>query len=218
MKVLNYDIVDVRKQKSTDNLLNFPRDIRCIICGPAACGKTNLVINFICNPGWLNYDKLHVYSKSLFQDKYVHLRKAFEEVCPDVATFCSNNDEIPPPEELGPGKTVILLDDFMIEKQDKIERYFAYGRHADATIFYLCQTYSRIPKRVIRDNANVIILFRQDEKNLRHVFSNHVSGDMSFEEFRTKCGEYWNSDPYGFLLIDKTKPLDQRYRRMLDKR
>jgi hypothetical protein len=222
-KIINYDSEIGLEHRSTDageNLLRLPPDKRCIIAGVAGCGKTNLVFNLLFNEGWMDYDKLYVYSKSLFQSKYERLRRAFEEVCPEVATFSSNNEEVIAPDILGetPGiRTVVLFDDVMIDNQQKIERYFAYGRHANASIFYLCQTYSRIPKRVIRDNANLIMLFRQDNANLKHVFNNHVGSDMTFEEFRTLCGECWNSNRFGFITIDKTKlPNQGRYRRMLD--
>ena len=220
MKLVNYDLVADHKleKKKKGGRLDLPENMRARVCGPASCGKTNLVLNLVCNEGWLDYDRLYVYSKTLFQSKYELLKRAFEETCPGVATFCSANEDVLSPENLPmAGKSVVLFDDFMIEKQDAIERYFAYGRHAGADIFYLCQTYSRIPKRVVRDNANVLILFRQDDANLRHVYRNHVGGDVSFDEFRNKCAECWNSDPYGFLTLDKTKPSHGgRYRAMLD--
>lgn len=219
MKIINYDSESetIAKSKKGDPL-KLPKQLRCIICGPAGCGKTNLTLNLICNDGWLEYEGLYVCSKTLFQSKYERLRQAFEETCPEVAVFCSSMEEIPLPEQLTDGKkTVFIFDDCMVEKQDKIERYFAYGRHANVNVLYLCQTYSRIPKRVIRDNSNVLILFRQDDTNLKHVYNNHVGCDMSFEEFKQMCGECWNSDSHGFLTIDKTKSLrDGRYRNMLD--
>ncbi|KYQ48820.1 hypothetical protein ALC60_12125 [Trachymyrmex zeteki] len=41
------------------------------------------------------------------------------------------------------------------------------GRHAHVDCFYLCQTYAKISKHLIRDNANLLILFKQDKKLLR---------------------------------------------------
>jgi len=41
------------------------------------------------------------------------------------------------------------------------------GRHKNIDSFYLCQTYS--PKHLIRDNANFIIMFKQDDLNMRHI-------------------------------------------------
>ncbi|KAG5312438.1 SETMR methyltransferase, partial [Acromyrmex insinuator] len=38
---------------------------------------------------------------------------------------------------------------------DAVREYFSMGRYANVDCFYLCQTYARIPKHLIRDNANL---------------------------------------------------------------
>ena len=64
----------------------------------------------------------------------------------------------------------MVFDDVMLEKnQTPIEKYFSQGRHGGADSLYLCQSYFRIPKQAIRDNANLLILFKQDAKNLRAI-------------------------------------------------
>jgi len=90
------------------------------------------------------------------------------------------------------------------DKQDAIREYFAMGRHADVDCFYLCQTYTKIPKYLIRDNANVLILFKQDDINLKHVYNDHVNTDMSYENFRELCRCYWQQK-YGFVVINKVR-------------
>jgi len=51
-------------------------------------------------------------------------------------------------------RTLLIFDDCMLEKQEPIEKYFSQGRHGKADCFYLCQSYFKIPKCVIRENAN----------------------------------------------------------------
>ena len=93
-----------------------------------------------------------------------------------------------------------------------MRNYFAMGRHNGVDTFYLCQTYSTVPKQLVRDNANLIILLKQDEMNMRHVFTDHVTPDMTFEQFRQLCGKAWAED-HGFLVICKDFGLDKgRYR------
>jgi len=58
------------------NNLLFPNRIRD---GKSACGKTTLLLNFLLRPGWLDYNNLCVFGKSLFQPEYRILKKAFEE-------------------------------------------------------------------------------------------------------------------------------------------
>jgi len=55
--------------------------------------------------------------------------------------------------------------------------------HANVDCFYPYQTYSKIPKYLICDNANLLILFKQDSTNLKRVYNDHVNTDMSYEDF-----------------------------------
>ena len=57
----------------------LPRSIRGIIVGKSGCCKTTVLLNLLLRPGWLDYDNLCVFGKSLFQPKYRILKKAFEE-------------------------------------------------------------------------------------------------------------------------------------------
>jgi len=91
----------------------------------------------------------------------------------------------------------------MVEKQTPIEKYFCQGRHGGADCFYLTQNYFRIPKQAIRDNANLVILFSQDGKNVRSIHDAFVGGDMPFDEFRDFCRSCWDQ-AYGFAVTDLT--------------
>jgi len=74
-------------------------------------------------------------------------------------------------------------------------------RHADVLdCFYFYQTYAKIPKHLIRDNANLLIMFKQ-VTNLKRVYNDHVNTDMSYEDFCDLCRKCWQK--YGFLVIDK---------------
>ena len=60
----------------------LPGSIRRLIVGKSGCGKTTLLLNLLLRPGWLDYDNLFVFGKSLFQPEYRILKKAFEEELP----------------------------------------------------------------------------------------------------------------------------------------
>ncbi|XP_024941792.1 uncharacterized protein LOC112494507 [Cephus cinctus] len=95
--------------------------------------------------------------------------------------------------------------------------FFSMGRHRDDDCFYLCQTYARIPKHLVRDNANLLVLFKQDEMNLKHVYDDHVNTDMTYVQFRDVCSACWNERKCGFLVIDKDSELNEgRYRKGFD--
>ena len=63
----------------------LPRSIRGVIVGKSGCGKTILLLNLLLRSGWLDYNKLAVFGKSLFQPEYRILKKAFEEKLPKEA-------------------------------------------------------------------------------------------------------------------------------------
>ncbi|KYN05255.1 hypothetical protein ALC62_03842 [Cyphomyrmex costatus] len=177
----------------------LPSTIRCIICGPSNCGKTNILLSLIESPHGLRFENIYVYSKSLFQPKYRYLEELLESI-DDIGYYAfSNNGDVIPPGEALPN-SIFVFDDVACDKQNTIREYFAMGRHASIDCFYLCQTYAKIPKHLIRDNANFLILFKQDDTNLKHIYNDHVNTDMSYEKFCTLCHLCWQRK-YGFSKL-----------------
>ena len=76
------DIIDlswnVNMSKRNNNKL-LPKSIRGIIVGKSGCGKTTLLLNLLLRPGWLDYNNLQVFGKSLFQPEYKILKSSFEK-------------------------------------------------------------------------------------------------------------------------------------------
>jgi len=66
----------------------------------------------------------------------------------------SHNDGVLDPSE-AKNNSIMTFDDVDCEKQDKIRSCSCMGRHKNIDSFYLCETYSHIPKHLIRDNANL---------------------------------------------------------------
>lgn len=194
----------------------LPNSIRCLVCGPSGCGKTNLLLTLLLEPKGLVFENIYLYSKSLNQPKYVFLSKVFSRV-PEVNFFTfSDKTEVTTPEETL-NNSIIIFDDVSMEDQEPIRLHFSMGRHKGLDCFYLCQTYSKIPKQLVRDNANFIILFKQDEMNLKHAYDDHVNTDMSWDTFLNMCRACWNKK-YGFLVINKDAEMNTggRYRRGFD--
>ena len=194
----------------------LPDHVRAIICGPSNSGKTNLMLNLIFNKNGLKFENIYIFSKSLYQDKYRFLESVISEV-PEIGFYAySDNDELPHPSDLQPN-SVMIFDDVSCEKQSNIKSYFTMGRHNKVDTFYLCQTYSSVPKQLVRDNANFLVLFRQDGMNLRHVYHDHVDPDMTLCQFTNVCNRVWNCRNNSFLVIDKEKDIDcGRYRHGID--
>lgn len=179
----------------------LPNSIRCIICGPSNCGKTNVMMTLLTHKNGLRYENVYLYTKSLFQPKYQTLGKIMKKVR-EIGYFpYTDNVKIVKATEAKPN-SIFIFDDVACDKQDCMRDYFSMGRHKNVDSFYLCQTYTRIPKHLIRDNANFIILFKQDDINLKHAYDEHVGTDMTFEHFKQFCAQCWKED-YGFVVVDK---------------
>lgn len=206
------------KEKSFKNKKNYrhgkllPSTIRAIICGPSNCGKTNLLISLIESPHGVRFENLYVYSKSLQQPKYQYLQNLLSSIAEiGYFTFSNNSDVIHPDDALI--NSIFIFDDVACDKQDVIREYFSMGRHFNIDCFYLCQTYAKIPKHLIRDNANLLIIFKQDNMNLRHIYNDHVNTDMLYDDFFELCSICW-AQKYGFLVIDKDSTMrNGRYRK-----
>lgn len=185
--------------KRHGNLL--PNTIRSIVCGPSNCGKTNLVISLLLHQNGPRFCNLYVYSKSLYQPKYIFLEKVLKKVAGTTYHKYNHNSEILSPHEALPN-SIIIFDDVACENQNNIRDYFAMGRHKNIDCFYINQTYTKIPKQLVRDNANLIILFKQDDINLRHIYDEHVGSDMTWSQFREMCSTVW-SKPFNYVVINK---------------
>ena len=79
------EIADLSWNEVTSRRFNhplLPRSTRRIIVGKSACGKRTLLLDLLLKPGWLDYDNLCVFGKSLFQPEYRILKEAYEENLP----------------------------------------------------------------------------------------------------------------------------------------
>lgn len=209
--VKNIDNVCSQKKRIVHSTL-LPNSIRALIVGPSNCGKTNVMISLIESPNGLKFRNIYIYSKSLYQPKYQYLKKLITPIKGiNLFTFSENEKVISPAK--ANMHSIMVFDDVICDKQNTIRDYFCMGRHKHIDCFYLCQTYTRIPKHLIRDNANMIIIFKQDEMNIKHIYNDHVLGDMTFKDFLKLCSECWK-DKYGFLIVSKDDPIDKgRYRK-----
>jgi hypothetical protein len=187
----------------------FPNSVRCLVVGISAAGKTNLVITLLTHVNGLKFQNLYVYSKSLEQPKYDYLDKIFG--CMKDQTF-SNSSEVIPIDSVKPN-SVFIFDDVITENQSMIRGFFCRSRHKGIDCVYLSQSYAKLLKHLLRENANFLILFRQDSLSLKHIFEDHVNPDMSYQKFLQLCKICWK-DKHDFIVIAKDYPLNNgRYRK-----
>ena len=76
---MNIDDISWRSKGDRKNSPLLPHNIRGLIIGKSNCGKTTLLLNLLLRDGWLDYNQLKVFGKSLHQPEYQILRQGFEQ-------------------------------------------------------------------------------------------------------------------------------------------
>lgn len=180
----------------------FPNTLRALIIGPSGCGKTNLVFTMLTHENGIKFENVYVYSKTLDQVKYVMLDRILSEVREVNLFKFHENETVIAPEKALPN-SVFIFDDVICETQNIVRAYFSRGRHNNVDVCYLAQSYSRVPKQLIRDNSNFIVLFKQDEMNMKHVYEEHCSSDIKYSEFKDFCTQCWRGGRFDFAVISK---------------
>jgi general stress protein 26 len=211
MDIPYYKLTNKEQVKSRHGPM-FPKTIFCVIAGATGSGKTNLIVHLLTTSGLLDYSNVYIYAPTLYQDSYEYLKdyynrmeKKFTElfkISVKIAHFFEGSEEIKDPKNLNANQRhVMIFDDVMNADQTVIKDYFCRGRHNNVNVFYLCQSLHKIQKHCIRENANVFVLFHQDDKTLKYFYETHISGDMEFKEFKELCNKAW-SKKYGFIVIN----------------
>ena len=164
---------------------------RTLIVGPSFCGKTHLLLNKLQlirldNPEQKiciitrspeQYNKIEIEDVSVEEDLGDKSIQDFQNCC-------------------------VVFDDMLDSNQKLIDSFFTRGRHNDLDVYYLSQSYFDLPKRTIRNNSNIIILFQQTLKDVKHIYRDIAGFDMSNDEFKSLCREAWR-DNYNYLLINR---------------
>jgi hypothetical protein len=218
IEIQNFDRMCGQKTDRRRHGPLLPDTVRCLAVGASGLGKTNAIFNLLFHRNGLRFNNLYIFSKTLGQPKYELLKRIMHGL-PKIGFFMhSDNDEVMHPSEARP-HSVIVFDDISLERQNNVKNYFCFGRHHTIDCIYIAQSYASIGKHMVRDNANVVILFRVDDLNLKHVYSDHVGSDMTFDKFKEICATIWNSDDENraFVTIVKDYPRDAgRYRKNFD--
>ena len=87
----------------------------------------------------------------------------------------------------------------------RVQAMFQRSRLNNLSIFIISQDYCVLPKRTIRANGNFYhILKTNDFLDVRNIYQDKPSIDMTLDEFKYLTSTCWN-EKYQPLTIDKKK-------------
>ena len=122
-------------------------------------------------------------------------------------TLTDNVDEVIHPDELDKSKkNLIIFDDCIsLISQAIFREYFSRSRHNNANVVYLTQSYFDLD-RMIRLNANYIVIFKVNPRNLNDIYNSVIGSIMDKHKFTTLARNTY-SQKYRYLAIDKERDL-----------
>jgi hypothetical protein len=192
----------VRKTLFTPHTYNFITKTSLAQIGKSGSGKTSVVVQALLSPNGPSFERLFVFTSTKEQSKY-KLLKQVSDLTPGIETsFCEDFKDLAIADRI-PDYSLLVLDDFCSRIKDyaPLASIFTFGRHKNTSVIAISQSYVKLPRSLIRGNANVIILFPVDNLTLRHVFDEHISQFCTYSTFEKITRFAW-SNKFDFLFID----------------
>ena len=191
---MNFDTIDPR----------FMHPFTAILAGPSSSGKSMFFMRLISNAReCIAPPERMVYCYSVYQpifDRYPNVE--FIEGLPDLNMFD------------GVKRTLLIIDDLMQETNETVSKLFTrVSHHKNVSVVYLTQNLFNNNKhnRTIFLNAHYMILF----KNVRDATQVHCLARQMFPKNSEAMMQGYkdaSGKPYGYLLVDLTQSMDDRYR------
>ena len=177
---------------------------RTLIVGPSFCGKTHLLLNKL---RLIRLEDPERQIRIITRSPEVGgvLRGALKGALRDLSV----EENVGDLEEYR--GCCVVFGDILDSNQKLIDPFFTRGRHKFCYVFDLSQSYFDVPKKTIRNNSNIIILFQQTLKVVEHIYRDIAGFDMSYDEFKSLCREA--RQKYSYLLRDRLEDKNgSRYR------
>ena len=200
---------------------------RKLVIGPSGSGKTNYLLNSIQKNNNVT-DKIYLYAKDLEEPKYQFLISKMKQAgiknLNDPAAFIESSntmddifENIEDYSKKRKRKVLILFDDMishvMSDKkaQQILKELFIRCRKLNISLYFLTQSCFSVPKDVRLNCVHYIIFKLNNKRELQNVAINH-SSDIDYKDF-IKIYRNCAREPYNFLTIDTTQPVDKRFKK-----
>ena len=190
--MINFDdYTDENKIDHNPNWLYIPdHPYRILILGGSRSGKTNTLLNLINNQS--DIDKIYLYAKDLYEDKYQFLikkieniglkhfndPKSFIEYSNDMRDVYKNINHYNPNKE---NKILIIFDNMIADMINNkklnliVTKLFIRGRKLNISLVFIMQSYFKVPKDVRLNTTHFFFMKILNKRELQQIALNHSS-------------------------------------------
>ena len=190
--MINFDdYTDENKIDHNPNWLYIPdHPYRILILGGSRSGKTNTLLKLINNQS--NIDKIYLYAKDLYEDKYQFLikkieniglkhfndPKSFIEYSNDMRDVYKNINHYNPNKE---NKILIIFDNMIADMINNkklnliVTKLFIRRRKLNISLVFIMQSYFKVPKDVRLNTTHFFFMKILNKRELQQIALNHSS-------------------------------------------
>lgn len=221
-----YTILDKKYLNPVETYENYDKvhinlPFRMLIIGSAGSFKTNTLLYLISSINAFN--KIYIFAKELDQPLYRYLIDRLTQAEKDngekIVFASSDLKELP--EEFDKNNTNLCIFDDMVNADKKtyakIADVFCKGRHQNASVIFISQSYFAIPK-IIRQNVSYIILKKiESTRDLKmilkeHTLSTSLDKMMKMYKYASNGTDFFMLD-----LNDEKMKYRKNFKKILDK-
>ena len=190
--MINFDdYTDENKIDHNPNWLYIPDDpYRILILGGSRSGKTNTLLNLTNNQS--DIDKIYLYAKDLYEDKYQFLikkieniglkhfndPKSFIEYSNDMRDVYKNINHYNPNKE---NKILIIFDNMIADMINNkklnliVTKLFIRRRKLNISLVFIMQSYFKVPKDVRLNTTHFFFMKILNKREIQQIALNHSS-------------------------------------------
>ena len=182
--VNNKKKLKINSNNNNNDIVSKFENHRHIVIGPSNVGKTYYMLKILEKTG--DQRPIHIITRS-----------------PNQYPIYKTSNEIKPINKYK-GSIVIFDDMLGARNSSQIDEFFTRGRHENLDVYYISQSYFALPRQSIRNNSDILILFKQTLRDVQSMYYDIGAYDMNYDEFKLMCHKAWDKK-CNYICINVTR-------------